>query len=116
MKTLLLDDTNWDLVLDVGGNIAVASDPYATAQDAASACRLFQGELWYDTEPGIPYWTTTLGKRPPLSLVKTQFVRAAMRVPGVVAAQAFITSFENRRLSGQIQVTDKQGRITGAGF
>ena len=27
MRTLLLDITNWDLVTDVNGNIAVADDP-----------------------------------------------------------------------------------------
>lgn len=111
MKTLLLDVDQWDLVLDVAGNIAVASDPYALAQDAASAVKLFKGELWYDTEPGVPYFETILGKRPPLSLIKSKLVDAALRVPGVVAARVFITAFENRVVSGQVQVTDQQGRL-----
>ena len=53
--TLLLDLTNWDLVLDVNGNIAIARPPYALAQDAASAVKTFQGECYYDTTLGIPY-------------------------------------------------------------
>ena len=56
MKTLLLDQTTWDLTLDANNNIALAAEPYAFAQDAASAIRLFQGELWYDTTRGVPYF------------------------------------------------------------
>ena len=63
MNTLYLDPQNWDLVLDAAGNIAMAKDPYAKAQDVASACRLFSGELYYDTEKGIPYFEETLGKK-----------------------------------------------------
>lgn len=117
MKTLLLDITAWDLVLDINGNIAVAADPYAMAQDAASAIRLFQGELWYDTTKGVPYWATILGKSPPpLSLMKEEFVAAAMTVPGVVAARCFIAAVTNRGVTGQVQVTDAQGRTALAGF
>ena len=46
MNTLYLDPQSWDLVLDAAGNIAMAKDPYAKAQDVASACRLFSGELY----------------------------------------------------------------------
>ena len=42
MKTLLLRPDTWDLTLDSAGNIAVAENPYALAQDAASAIKLFQ--------------------------------------------------------------------------
>ena len=45
MKTLLLTTDAWDLTVDVSGNIAVADEPLALAQDAASAIRLFAGEL-----------------------------------------------------------------------
>ena len=54
MNTLYLDPQSWDFVLDAAGNIAMAKDPYAKAQDVSSACRLFAGELYYDTEKGIP--------------------------------------------------------------
>lgn len=116
MKTLLLDNSTWDLVIDASGNIAVASDPYALAQDAASAIKLFEGELWYDTLPGVPYWGQILGQAPPISLLKAKFVAAALTVPGVVAAACFITAITDRVVTGQVQVTDKLGRVTPAGF
>ena len=56
MSTLLLDRTYWDLCVDSSGNLAVASEPYSLAQDAASAIKLFQGEYIYDTTIGIPYF------------------------------------------------------------
>jgi len=69
LNTLLLDQTAWDLVIDSNGNIAMASPPYSLAQDVASAIKLFQGELWYDTSKGIPYFNEILGHMPPLSLL-----------------------------------------------
>lgn len=116
MATLLLDTAAWDLVLDAAGNIAVATEPYSHAQDAASAIKLFQGELFYDLNQGIPYFQQILGKFPPLSLVKARMVAAALTVPGVVSAKCFITKFDQRKISGQVQVTDAKGNTSAASF
>lgn len=112
MKTLLLDAVAWDLVADVSGNIAVASDPYAPAQDAASAIRLFLGELWFNTSLGTNYFGLVLGKTPSIALLKNAFNNAALRVPGVVSAKSFISSFKNRTIEGQVQLTDPSGKVT----
>lgn len=116
MKTLLLDTSAWDLVLDVSGNIAVAADPYALAQDSASAIRTFLGECWYDTTLGVPYFQSILGRAPNVSLMKTKFADAAGTVPGVISAKCFITSVRGRNVLGQVQVTDQFGNVTAAAF
>lgn len=116
MKTLLLRPDTWDLVLDASGNIAVASDPYALAQDAASAIKLFAGELWYNTAPGIDYFEEILSHNPPLALVKAKIIEAALTVPGVVSAKCFISRYTNRVIQGQVQVTDANGQVSAAGF
>lgn len=116
MDTLYVDPAAWDFALDVNGNIAMATDQYALAQDAASACRTFLGEVYYDTTQGVPYWTEILGQFPSLALVKSQLVTAALTVPGVVSAQVFISGVVGRRLSGQIQVTDPSGTVTASSF
>jgi hypothetical protein len=107
--------TNWDLVLDINGNIAVASDPYSQAQDGASACRTFLGEVYYDTTIGVSYGNI-LGQLPPLPYLKQQYVNAALTVPGVVNAKAFVTGFAGRALTGQVQMTNTAGQTAAATF
>ncbi len=115
-NTLLLDTQTWDLALDASGNLAIAREPYALAQDAASAIKLFSGELFFDTTQGIPYFGDILGHRPPLSLVKHYLNTAALSVPGVTGAQTYLSSFDNRVLSGQVQITSQSGQTAQVGF
>lgn len=115
MKTLLLDTAAWDLVLNVRGDIAVASDPYSRAQDAASAIKTFLGEVYYDTTIGVPYGNI-LGKAPPLSYIKAKMVAAALTVPEVVSAECFISQITERSISGQVQIRTASGQTAAAGF
>lgn len=116
MKTLLLDRSQWDLVIDSSANIALADEPYALAQDVASAVKTFLGEVWYDTQKGVPYWSDILGHLPPQSLICKHIERAALTVPGVVSAQATLTQFEGRRLSGHVRFIDTTGAANGVTF
>lgn len=116
MKTMLLDTVTWDLVLDINGNIAVAEDPYALAQDAASAVKTFLGECWYDTTLGVPYFESFLGRAPNVALMKAKFEAAALSVPDIVSAKCFISGVADRRVTGQVQVADKAGIVTAAAF
>lgn len=116
MKTLLLDTDTWDLIADAAGNIAVASEPYAVAQDVASAVKLFAGELWYNKDRGIPYFDRVLGQLPPPSLLRQLLADAAMTVPTVVNASVFLNALENRTVSGQIQFTTDSGATGSVGF
>jgi hypothetical protein len=109
MNTLLLDRTVWDLCKDASGNIAFATDPYAIAQDVASAVRLFLGELWYDTTKGVPYFQQILGRAFVPSLITARIERAALSVPQVVTASCTLTSLRDRTLSGEIIITFTPG-------
>lgn len=109
MKSLLLDRTAIDLVLDASGNIAVCTAPYSISQDVACAIRLFAGEMWYDTTKGVPYNASILGQWPPVSLVKAQIVKAALTVPGVVSATCILLSLDKRTFTGQCQFVDDTG-------
>jgi hypothetical protein len=113
--TLLLNPATWDLTVDIDGNIAVASEPYSYAQDVASACRLFQGDLYYDTTQGVPYWQM-LGRLPPIQFIKNAYTAAALTVPGITAANCFITGIINRVISGQIQTTAVSGATSTTRF
>lgn len=116
MKSMLLDRTAWDLVLDANGNIAACTEPYARAQDVACECRLFKGEQWYDQRRGIPYDTDTLGFWPPVSLVKERLRQSAESVDGVVSAQVLVTGVKGRGITGQVQFIDTEGQANGVTF
>ncbi len=116
MDTLLLDQQAWDLTVDAAGNIALATAPYAIAQDVASALKLFLGECWYDTTRGIPYFQQILGNQPPLAFLKAKFATAALSVPETVAAAAFIDSITGRKVNGQVQITTEAGVVLPVGL
>lgn len=116
-NTLLLDLDANDLVLDASGNIAMAAPPYSLAQDVASAVKTFLGEVYYDTTQGIDYPNEVLGHLPPAALLIQFIVNQALTVPGVVAAECVITSFNAAgEVSGQIQFTDESGVTTVVNF
>lgn len=107
--TLLLDRDDWDLCLDASGNIALASEPYSQAQDAASAVRVFQGEAYYDTTLGIPYFSDVLGRYQPTQILRARMQEAALTVPGVTDATAVLVTHPNREMTGQIQIKSADG-------
>jgi hypothetical protein len=116
-QSLLLDTVTWDLCLDAKSNIAVASEPYSLAQDAACAVRLFFEELWYDTTQGVDYWQNILAQGPPLALVKAQLASAAAASnPDIASAVIFFSGFTNRGLTGQVQITSTSGQTAAAAF
>ena len=109
--TILLDTATWDYTVDAAGNWALASEPYALAQDVASAIRLFKGELYYDRSQGVLYKTKILGQSPPLTVFQELMIQAALTVPGVVSATCVIESFDfaTRHVEGQVQFKDVNG-------
>ena len=115
LNTVLLTPGTWDLMVDGSGNIAVVGPPYSLAQDAASAIKTVLGEVWYDTTIGFP-WSKVLGKLPSMEFLRSQLIATAETVPGVVSAQVFFTSFVNRVISGQVQITDASGNVVAVGF
>ena len=114
-NTLLLDTSLWDLTLDDVGDIALVAPGYALAQDVASACRLFRGELYYDNAQGIRYFEDILGKAPS-SLITEYMQDAALTVPGVQTAQCIITSTDGRTVTGELQFIDEEGEANGIIF
>jgi hypothetical protein len=108
--TWLLSWDTGDSCLDAAGNIAVASAPYAIAQDAATQLSTFIGECWYDNTQGVTYWQRIFGQRPPTSYVTSQLESQAMLVPDVETAQASVGGTNVKRgLIGQVLITDTDG-------
>ena len=99
----------WDLSVDTSKNIAVASHALSLAQDVACAIQVFQGELFYDISQGIPYKDMVLGQMYAPSVLVGLLQNTALTVPGVVYAVAAVTAFNNRQISGTIDITDVSG-------
>lgn len=110
-KTLLLD-SNWDLCLDKAGRIAIAEGAYATAQAVANECRLFTDDAYFEPGRGIPYYLVALGRKLSPSVLRARLRDAAMLVDDVedvteVVLESLDT--ETRRVTGEIQVTSREG-------
>ena len=106
----------WDIYADASGNIAMHEPPLAVAQDVASACRLFLGELWYDITQGLPYFQQILGYMPSAQFLKSQFIAAAQTVPGIASVVCFLTGVgKTRALGSQLQITDINGQLSVTG-
>jgi hypothetical protein len=111
--TWLLDWETGDSCLDAAGNIAVASAPYAIAQDVATQMSTFIRECWYDTTQGVPQWQQILGKRPPASLMVSLFEAQALLVPDVETATMTVGGINAQRGAiAQMIVTDTDGITT----
>lgn len=117
-NTLLLDQSAWDLVLDINGNIALAGTPYSYAQDVASAVRTFLGECWYDTSLGLPYWQQILGKLPPAVYIEQMISTQSLTIPNVISAEAAIVDFTDtdRDVRGVILITDADSNTAIVAF
>jgi hypothetical protein len=107
--TLLLDLDGWDVCLDALGNWALASEPYSQSQDVASAGRVFEAEAYYDTSLGVPYFTDVLGKNQPTQILRARLQLAALTVPGVTDATAYLMVGRDRTMTGQIEFTTDDG-------
>ena len=104
MAYTLLLDSQWDLTLDGGGDIATAVDAYAVAQNVANAVRLFTDDAYFDADRGIPHFDIELGHRPPMGVLRTRILRAARTVEGVADASIEFDRDE-RTLGGEITLT-----------
>lgn len=123
LDTCALDTTLWDLDVDAAGNWRTVGDATGTgnspigpgmrlAQDAATRCLSFQGEVYYDNTQGVAYGTI-LGGPPNMAVVNNAYQNQAALVPGCAQALANLTFTAGsvRKVTGSIVVTD----ITGAG-
>lgn len=100
---------DWDLQLDDMGNIALVDGGLQKAQDVATSCRVWKGEVLYDVERGVPYKEDIMGQRPNLSLLQADFETEAKRIEGVTAVEVVAESFNNRHLVPDIRITLETG-------
>lgn len=120
MDTLALDFDLWDLDVDVRGNWATvgSSTPRSDetgpgmrlAQDVATRCQSWRGEVYYDTTQGIRY-DTIMGEQPNMALLQSAYNAEALKVPECRTALVDFgfTGRDKRILSGNLTVADFDG-------
>jgi hypothetical protein len=110
-RTLLLDIKKWDLTLTSSGDIAIAADDYATAQDVSNAIRLFRNDAYLAWDEGVPHFALDLGLHPSLAAVRSQYRRAALGVENVREAFVEIDGIdeEARIMTGAVSLTTDTG-------
>lgn len=108
--SLYLNPDNWDIELDGKGNLRTTDNPYACAQDVATACSTLRGECIYNATAGIPYFENIMGVQPGAGAVQTYLENEAMRLPYIAQASATVISNSGTRAStGVIVVVDTNG-------
>lgn len=107
--TIALDE-NWDLTIDKNGNIDTKTGGEAVAQDVASACATFLGEVHYNDKLGIPYQTEILGKAFSSAYLSGKLEAEARRIEPVTDAVASVF-FDSvtRRVSAKIMTQTGDG-------
>lgn len=120
MDTLQLDYGNWDLDVDARGSWATigSSTPKSDqtgpgmrlAQDVATRCLSWRGEVYYDTTQGLRY-ETIMGETPNMALLQSSFNTEALKVPECRTALVdfTFTGGSRRVLSGNLTVADFNG-------
>ena len=117
MDTLALNPSTWDVTTDALGNWATFGDATATsdqtgpgmrlAQDVATRCLAWRGEVYYDTTQGIRY-EQIMGQYPNLALLQNSFNQEGLKVPLCQTALAnfTFTAGSARRITGTLTVSD----------
>ena len=99
---------DWDLGIDSIGNLSFKVDSQATAQDVASACAIFKGEIIYDKNAGINYQTEVLGKPYNAAMLTANIEKEAARVSSVKdVVCSILFDRQDRACSIRILTTDK---------
>ena len=115
MNTLQLATDTWDLLI-TDGTLTVATGNYAIAQDVASCCRTFLGEVWFaPLTIGVPYFQRILGQRVSLQFIKQAEISAGLKTPGVGQINCFLTGPDDQRnVGGQLQIYAATGGLIAA--
>ena len=114
MKTtsLLLDVDTWDLTVDELGNIATVDNPYACAQDVATACLAIRGECIYEKDTGVNY-KDLLNVKASTGAMAAALQVEALRMNYIAQAEAtLVNDRDTRRATGFITTVDTNGLIS----
>lgn len=121
LDTLALKPSSHDLEVDELGNWATVGDATPgsgtgagrrLAQDVATRCSTWRGEMYFDTTQGIA-WERILSAAPEMQVVSSALMQEALKVPLCATALPDL-QFDAalaRRVHGTLAVSDYTGNL-----
>lgn len=91
MRTFLTDENN-DFVLGANGNLAIARDIEAIAQESRHHAATLRGEMIHSMDQGIAYFRDVFNKIPNLAQVEASLRRRILSIDDVVSI-TFLRAF-----------------------
>ena len=103
MKSLKLNNNDWDIRLNPIGNIdIIENEKEDIAQTVATAVRLFQTDYIFNEDLGIPYIPEILGKSTTNIELEPYILEEATRIKGVESISLENLEIKDRELKADI--------------
>jgi len=112
IRDILLDD-NGERVL-VGNDYGFATGRQAVKQGIECAVRLYQGDVWYDLDAGVPYVQRLLVKGTPRMVAEAEIGSAILGVADVLTVDATDYSVDaSRKATVSFVASTTEGVVDG---
>lgn len=109
MKSLKLNNNDWDIRLNSIGNIdIIENEKEDIAQTVATAIRLFQTDYIFNEDLGIPYIPEILGKSTTNFQLEPYIQEEATRIKGVESISLENLDIKDRELKADIIINYKE--------
>lgn len=111
-QTFAFTDDTADLFLDKFGNLAIAEDAQALSYIVLNVVRTVRGELVFDGDTGVPYFSTIFASPANLPMWEFYVKEAALSVPGVLAVDSFVYENNSGTVTYEMVVKTTIGEVT----
>lgn len=109
--TIATDAENNDIFLDGLNDIASFEDAEALANIVMHRQRTVLGELRYNTDAGIPYFTTVFAAPPDLRMFEAFIIADTMTIPGVVGVNSFNVTVRDNTVKFDMVINTEFGSV-----
>ena len=112
LMTIASDPVTNDIMVDGLRNIATKEDAEALANIVLNREQTAMGELQYDVNAGIPYFTTVFASPPDLEMFGSFVKEDAASIPGVERVRAFALERDRETVLFHLELSTIFGDLT----
>lgn len=99
-----------DLYLDDFGNLAMSEDIEALSFITLNSVRTVRGELIFNADFGVPYFTTIFASANYIGLWEFYVRETALQIPGNTSISSFIYEVNGDQLSYEMVIATDSGK------